>query len=68
MESGRKNSKGIRKWASKWGIVYIFSGVIWYLSQGFVNSTGDEITVLVIAILAGYSFYLLDKKYKSTKK
>ena len=51
----------------KWLVIYILIGVIYYNSQLFIHSTGDEIVVLIIAVLGGYSFYYIDKKIHPVK-
>lgn len=64
MENKEQKEKGTWK---KGLIIYILAGAIWYYSQRFVHSTGDEIVVLAVAILGGYSFYYIDKKIQPVK-
>ncbi len=64
MES--KEQKGKSTWR-KWLVIYFLAGAIWYYSQSFVHSTGDEIVVLAVAILGGYSFYYIDKRIHPVK-
>ena len=64
MENKEQKVKGTWK---KGLVIYILAGAIWYSSQRFVHSTIDEIIVLAVAILGGYSFYIMDKKYTPVK-
>ena len=48
----------------KWFTPYFVVGSIWYFSQKFNETTSDTLIILIVAVLAGVSYYHLKSKIK----
>lgn len=63
MEKEEIKTKNKQSW-TRWIGGYIIAGLIWAMAQGFRNTMGGEIVVLVIAVVAGFFYYPLKAKIK----
>lgn len=65
MESSNDNNK---KSKTRWWVLYLIMGSIWYFGQSFKKSGSDEFIIAIIAISAGFFYNSLKEKLRIQNK